>query len=200
MASPKKTRNLPAIPTIKDITSPVNAEQLPIWATDKIPELCELKLNDREVLYCIHYVLNGGKGCEAVRSACFNVINATQKNKRLQQNENIKRAITILTEAKVNRDAGAGVADLGIETVINGFREVLSRCLQAKPVMYWDVDTKSYTQEIDSKTGLGVWKFDAAGANKALENLGKYLGMFKENLKVEHTGLAELIVEARKRL
>jgi hypothetical protein len=32
----------------------------------------------------------------------------------------------------------------------------------------------------------GEWRFDSAGANKAVESIGKYLGMFKE--KIEHSG------------
>jgi phage terminase small subunit len=31
----------------------------------------------------------------------------------------------------------------------------------------------------------GMWRFDSTGANKALELIGKHLGMFKDKLQVE---------------
>ncbi len=51
-------------------------------------------------------------------------------------------------------------------------REVAERCLQAVP------------PPARGKDADGVWKFDAAGAVRALNLMGKELGMFSD--RVEH--------------
>ena len=33
---------------------------------------------------------------------------------------------------------------------------------------------------------IGQWRFDSMGANKAIENIGKYLGMFTERVEVNN--------------
>ncbi|MFA5323330.1 MAG: terminase small subunit [Smithella sp.] len=73
-----------------------------------------------------------------------------------------------------------------VEEIVKDFIELKNRCMQKTPVMVFDKEIKDMVQVTDEKTGEGVWKFDAMGANKALESLGKHLGMFVE--KVEHSG------------
>lgn len=80
------------------------------------------------------------------------------------------------------------------EYVVRGFKTVAERCLQIEPVMEFDHDERKMVQAMaqieDEETGefklVGIYKFDASGANKALECLGKHLGIFIE--KHEHTG------------
>lgn len=57
--------------------------------------------------------------------------------------------------------------------VVVRLREVAERCLQAVP-----------PPPAKAGDAPGVWKFDAAGAIRALNLLGKQLGMFSE--RVEH--------------
>lgn len=75
---------------------------------------------------------------------------------------------------------------ISVEEIIKDFIELKNRCMQKTPVMVYDKEIKDMVQVTDEKTGEGVWKFDSMGANKALESLGKHLGMFVE--KVEHSG------------
>ena len=79
------------------------------------------------------------------------------------------------------------------EYVIMNLKEMVERCMKHKPVMYYDPITKSMEQKTErlfDEDGnfagtAGVYQFDSIGANKALELLGKTLGMFKD--KVENT-------------
>ena len=62
--------------------------------------------------------------------------------------------------------------------------EITDRCLQRVPVMYFDKEKKAYVQEKD-EDGHGVWTFQPAGANKAVENIGRHFGMFNDKLKLD---------------
>ena len=42
-------------------------------------------------------------------------------------------------------------------------------------------------QEVDEETGEGIWTFNAAGANKALELIGKHFGAFPDKLDITGT-------------
>ena len=61
--------------------------------------------------------------------------------------------------------------------VLTSIRSVAQRCMQAEPVMIKGEDG----QMIES----GKFKFDSSGANKALENLGKYLKLFTERMELK---------------
>lgn len=55
-----------------------------------------------------------------------------------------------------------------------------NRCMQKVPVMEFDPVAKGRRQAIDDE-GNAVWQFDSSGANKALELLGKHLGVFEKD-------------------
>lgn len=65
-------------------------------------------------------------------------------------------------------------AELTQQFVLNGLKENLKRALQHQAVLDHD----------GNKTG--EYRYDGGVANRALELLGKHLGMFKD--KVEHSG------------
>ena len=58
--------------------------------------------------------------------------------------------------------------------------------MQRTPVMKFDRTEKRMKPVVDEDTGEGVWEFDAAGANRALELIGRHLGLFLD--KTEHSG------------
>lgn len=61
--------------------------------------------------------------------------------------------------------------------VIDRLKKVAERCMQAEPVM------KMVDGEMQE---TGEYKFDSAGANRALELLGKELQMFQTKVTVQH--------------
>lgn len=63
--------------------------------------------------------------------------------------------------------------------VVESLLEISQKCQQAKPVLEWNSETRQMVE-------TGEFEFDSNGANKALELIGKHLGMFKD--KLEHSG------------
>lgn len=74
------------------------------------------------------------------------------------------------------------------EGVLRRLVEVVDRCMQAEPVL--------------NRRGepTGMYTFNAAGANRALELIGKNLGMFVERSEVKTTALTELSDEDLQRM
>ncbi len=70
------------------------------------------------------------------------------------------------------------MANVSAAYVLTKLRDVAERCMQGEPVMEFDPEAKEMRP-------TGEWKFDSAGANKALELLGKKLKLFTD--KIEHT-------------
>ncbi len=62
--------------------------------------------------------------------------------------------------------------EISVEWVLEGLKTVAERCMQAEEVTTRD------------GTGTGEYVFNAAGANKAYELIGKHLRMFSERLGV----------------
>lgn len=86
-------------------------------------------------------------------------------------------------------DARSQRTALTADYVLSGIQEIAERCLQRAPVMEGRGEDRK--QMIDLE-GRHVWTFDAAGANKAFENLGKHLKLFTD--KVEHSGGVTVMV------
>lgn len=65
-----------------------------------------------------------------------------------------------------------GVEDMALTSnnVLLQLMEIYQRCMAAVPVMIWDSGKKEWVES-------GVWKFDAKGATRALEQIAKILGM-----------------------
>lgn len=63
--------------------------------------------------------------------------------------------------------------------VMERLKQVAERCMQAEPVMVNGEPT-------------GEYKFDSAGANRALELIGRELRMFQTNVNVNHTTVNEV--------
>lgn len=61
-----------------------------------------------------------------------------------------------------------------VDYVVSSLREVVERCLQKSPV------TNAKGKQVQDEQGRDVWKFDSAGANRALELLGKHVNAFGE--------------------
>lgn len=73
--------------------------------------------------------------------------------------------------------------EITADFVLGSLNEVALRCMQKVPVM---VGQGPYRRQAVDQNGEGVWEFDSGGANRALELLGKHLGLFPS--KVEMTG------------
>lgn len=61
--------------------------------------------------------------------------------------------------------------------VVQQLVETLNRCMAAQPVMVWDAEAR---QKVES----GEYTFDSRGALRALELIGKHLGMFEDRMRL----------------
>ena len=66
--------------------------------------------------------------------------------------------------------------------VLSNLVEVVERTMQRAPVL----DRKG--EQVTDEEGRAVWTFDAKGANRALELLGKHLGIFTDKVRAEVSG------------
>lgn len=97
----------------------------------------------------------------------------------------------VIAALEERRAALREAAGIDAQWVVQRLRLISDRCIQGEPV----IDREG--------NQTGEWKFDAAGANKATELLGKTLGIFRD--KVEVTGkdggpLEVEVSDARQRL
>lgn len=122
----------------------------------------------------------------AYRRAGYTSGNADVTGPRLLGNVGIKKAIQFEMDKRAKR------VEITSDQVLKNIIEISQRCLQRDPVMVGKgKDRKQLTQEIvDPDTGeeilAQVFQFDAQGALRAQELLGKHLKMFTD--KVEHSG------------
>lgn len=107
-------------------------------------------------------------------------LNATQAairagysaNSAMEQGYQLLHNTSVLSLLKVKQEALAKRTGLSQEWVISRLKEVTERCMQAEPVL----DNKGQP--------TGEYIFQATGANRSLELLGKHIGMFNDKLKV----------------
>ncbi len=74
--------------------------------------------------------------------------------------------------------------DVTVDEIVRNARDVFNRCMQRVRVMVFDHEERRMVQKTD-ENGQGVWSFDAAGANKANETLGRVIGAFVDKNRVE---------------
>lgn len=119
----------------------------------------------RQQLFVRYYAVHL-EAAQAAKDAGYSPRRANSAGYNLLQKKRIQAAIQEHLQ-RVRDDI-----EISEAYVLRGLREVAERCLQKVPVR--------------DKRGrpTGLYRFDAAGANKALENLGRHLGMFTDNLKV----------------
>lgn len=108
-------------------------------------------------------------------------LNATQAAIRAGYSEKIARKIGCEALAKPKiaeriaaaREKVAKKCEISQEWVLNNLKEVAERCMEAVPALDRHGDE------------TGKWTFQAANANRALELIGKHLGMFVERSEVK---------------
>ena len=138
------------------------------------PELQELELEPQHLIFCIEYPVDFN-GTQAAIRADYPVKNASQQSSVLLAQPNIIKAIQILTRKRL--DDIQQTADIAKEDIVKGIKEVIQRCMQGKPVMI----------RVDGKMEQsGSWKFDAMGALRGWELLGKHKGMFVDKKEIKH--------------
>lgn len=131
-----------------------------------------MALNAKHILFVNDY-MKSHNATESYKKVYGCTDDAARKNgSRLMTNEDIRSEIErrqAQVNAKVEKDTG-----ISVQWVIDSFKTIAERCMQAE------------AHAFDLEGNVTEWRFDSSGANKAVESIGKYLGMFKD--KIEHSG------------
>jgi len=123
-------------------------------------------LTVRQARFVEEYLVDGN-GMQAAIRAGYSPRSAKQLGSKVL-------GMPLVQVALAARQAGLGAehrVDAG--WVLDRLREVAERCLQAVPV------------RDRSARETGEWTFNASGATRALELIGKHLGMFSERIDVQ---------------
>lgn len=129
--------------------------------------------------FCCEYTVDYN-GTHAAIRAGYKKESARQQASRLLSKEEVVERIAELQAQQVKR--------LGISSdyVVLQTLDTYHRCREATPVREFDPATGEWEE-------TGYYQFDSKGALKALEMLGKHLGMFDKKIAVPSTGGSNLL-------
>ncbi len=117
-------------------------------------------------------------GTQAAIRAGYSAKTANEQAARLLANVSVADAV------QAGMDARAERTGITADYVLSGIKEVAERCMERAPVMEGRGEDRK--QAVDDE-GRHVWCFDAPGANKAFELLGKHLKLFTEKFEASIT-------------
>lgn len=164
--------------------------------SENVTENAKTDLNTRRSMFIAAY-LETGNATQSAKKAGYSAKCAHSQGMRLLKNAYIKAEIE---KHKAQSIEKAGVT---VDYIVKSLTEVAQRCMQKTPVMIRDGRDMVQKTEISEETGeeVGVWEFDSAGANRALELLGKYLKMFVDKVEVDASDdYAKALDRARERV
>jgi phage terminase small subunit len=140
--------------------------------TDQEPSGLPPRLPPRQERFCREYVIDLNATQAAIRAG-YSAKTADVQGPRLLGNVRVAARIAELQEVIGERVA------LSADWVVHNLRSVAERCMQAQRV----TDGKGRSLMVNTPTGelAPAYIFNANGANKALELLGRHLGIFKED-------------------
>lgn len=129
-------------------------------------------MTDKQNIFVQEYL----KDCNATQAAIragYSEHTAYSIGQRLMKDVSIQEAIRKGMDDRKER------ARLTADYVIDNLREIAERCMQKSPVMI------KGEQALDEE-GRHIWTFDAKNAIRALELLGRHMGMFTDKVNVQN--------------
>ena len=161
-------------------------------------------MNEKQKIFVREYLkdFNGTRAYKVAYKSCKKDETARVNASRLLSNANIQQAIQEQSNKQLEE------IDVDVSYIIRNIKEVTERCMQKKPVMYFDKVDKEWKQEtalVEKEDGSlqeeGVWKFESSSALKGLELLGKYKAIFSENVNLnDNTKSTSLLESINKQL
>lgn len=127
------------------------------------------ELSPKEERFCQEYVLDYNGTKAAIRTG-YKKSNAASQATRL-----LKKAEVSARVRELQREMAERLA-LSQDFVVTQLIETYNQCKEATPVMRYNYDTGEMEE-------TGMYQFDGKNALKALELLGKHLGMFDKQRK-----------------
>lgn len=125
--------------------------------------------NAKQKAFCEEYIIDFN-GTQAAIRAGYSAKTADVQAAQLLGKLNIQKYIKELQEKRNKR------VKITQDEVLEDLIEIKNRCMQACPVTFMG-------KPVRDKNGQPLWKFDAKGAARALEMIGKHIGFFLEDNK-----------------
>lgn len=141
-----------------------------------------MALTAKQQMFVKEYLVDLNATQAAIRAG-YSAKTANEQGARLLTNVSVAEAVQAGMDARSQR------TEITADYVLSGIQEIAERCLQRVPVMEGRGEDR---RQATDDEGRHVWSFDAAGANKAFENLGKHLKLFTD--KMEHSGGVTVMV------
>jgi len=122
------------------------------------------KQTDRRRAFVAEYLIDLNATQAAIRAG-YSKRSAYSQGQRLLKNAEVQAEIAAAQAKRAQK------TELTAEYVLLALHDVEQKCRQAVPVLDKDGNP------------TGEWRFDAAGANKALDLIGRHLGMWERQQK-----------------
>lgn len=133
------------------------------------------KLTDKQTAFVREYLVDLNATRAAIRAG-YSERTASRIGPQLLGKTCVREAIEKAQAKRARR------VEVTQDYVLSNLVEVVERTMQRAPVL----DRKG--EQVTDEEGRAVWMFDAKGANRALELLGKHLGIFTDKVKAEVSG------------
>lgn len=128
------------------------------------------KLTPKQEMFVKEYLVDLNATQAAIRAG-YSQKNAGKIGPELLGKTRVARAIEEANQKRADK------LELSAEWVLENLKNVAIRCQQAEPVMVFDYEEKKMVE-------TGEYQFDSKGANRALELIGKHLGIFENKLNI----------------
>lgn len=155
-------------------------------------------MNENQKIFVIEYLkdFNGTRAYKVAYPDCSDE-SARRLASKLLTKVDIQKAI------RKQADKTLEEVEIDVAYIVNNIKEVVERCMQKKPVMYFDKADKEWKQEtalVEDENGNlkeeGIWKFDGANSLRGLELLGKYKSIFNDNVNINDNTKATSLLES----
>ena len=133
-----------------------------------------VSLSEAQERFVQEYMVDGNAAAAAARSG-YDAVHGQMLLDMPEVQARIKAV-----EEEIDRRAAIKAAWVTVQ-----LKTIVERCMQPEPVM----ERGKHSIEIDPFGEVrAVFKLDARGATKALELLGKQIGIFADNVNMKHSG------------
>lgn len=133
------------------------------------------KLTDKQTAFVREYLVDLNATQAAIRAG-YSERTASRIGPQLLGKTWVREAIEKAQAKRARR------VEVTQDYVLSNLVEVVERTMQRAPVL----DRKG--EQVTDEEGRAVWTFDAKGANRAMELLGKHLGIFADRVRAEVSG------------